>query len=862
MSAPASYQIELFPLADIRPTERHFEDHAENLRTEIAITGVWTKPLLVDRDRAALMDGHHRYHAARALGLVLVPVIRLSYADPAVALKSWRPGERFTPQDIWDLCDSGKLLPMKTTRHVISAQLPFSRVPLEDLADPARGGTVVPPAAPHPSRVQILAEGYHRFGARMGLRTVSAANLDVETPETLVPHHHLRKVLESDPAMAALMPAAPCRIALGRQGDFPFRLAGPDLLLVPPGLLESAPALAAAIRWGMEAAFALQAGAPGPRRLAGLLRHGARLVAGLPAQERALLVAQAPGGAMAELTGTALRPPSPGLLAWMAERIGIPAPAASETAPDQTLPLESPVEAVLVSNSDSRLRVDPATGKNKYGTTPRPRPEAVHFSSSTASSISDYGFLYCDVLRRDLLNHVLDTGAGIGETRRALCQSIVEELVALCGLPEGGADGVIAPSGTDTELLAVMLARAAAPGTRLVNILIAPAETGRGVALAGAGRWFDDQSATGAAIAKGDPVWPEAEIELAEIPLRDADGACLPPATVDAQFLAAGRAALDSGARVLAHVLIGSKTGLDGPRFAAAETLQAEAPDRVDLVVDACQMRGDPAVLGQCLARGWMVQVSGSKSLTGPPFSGALLVPAAYRARAAAVHRLMRPGLCYPEDWSGWWAGRLGHSAAPPAFGAPMRWLPALLELRLLEHVPEALRAVALDRFRREVSERLAHSPVLTVLPDETGAGDDPDRPPASSFARHSIMAFEVKGAEWDGRLRPLDEPACRTIFELLNRDASRLIPTATPAERGLLSQQFHIGQPVVLGSGANRRTVLRLVIGMRFYNIIAHAGPGSVTAALESEISDLLRAIDKLEILARNWWSYRRDLA
>ena len=54
---------------------------------------------------------------------------------------------------------------------------------------------------------------------------------------------------------------------------------------------------------------------------------------------------------------------------------------------------------------------------------------------------------------------------------------------------------------------------------------------------------------------------------------------------------------------------------------------------------------------------------------------------------------------------------------------------------------------------------------------------------------------------------------------------------------------------------------MLRLVIGMRFFNIIGHAGPGGVAAALESESSDLLRAIDKLEHLAENWWRYSHDI-
>ena len=48
---------------------------------------------------------------------------------------------------------------------------------------------------------------------------------------------------------------------------------------------------------------------------------------------------------------------------------------------------------------------------------------------------------------------------------------------------------------------------------------------------------------------------------------------------------------------------------------------------------------------------------------------------------------------------------------------------------------------------------------------------------------------------------------------------------------------------------------ILRLVVGIRFFNIVAHSGPGSTTVALESEISDLVRAITKLEYLAENWW-------
>lgn len=861
MSVAGPYQIELFPLANIHPTEDYSPSNAETLRTEIEITGLWTHPLLVDRERGALMDGHHRYHAARSLGLTCVPVIRLSYDDPAVELKSWRPNQSFTPQDIWTLIDCGQLLPMKSTRHVLQAQLPFSRVPLAQLHSATNTGQAVPPAAPHLNRVQILTNSYHSFGARMALRTVSAANLDLETADTLVPHDTLRRALQGDPALAALLPAAPCRIALGQQQDFPFRLTSGDLLLLPPSLLDSIPALAAVTRWGMEAAFARQTGQPDAATLAALLRHGAALIATLHPNDRGLLLGHPADTLPPALMALPQTPPSDRLLQWMADRLGCVAPA-SPAPMVGPLPLEAPVETVLVSNSDSRLRVDPVSGKNIYGTTPRPRPEAVHFSSSTASSISSYGFLYCDVLRRDLLSQARETGQDLRDIRSDLCQAIVQELCALCAIPQQTADGIIAPSGTDTELLAVLLARAAAPQQRLVNILISPAETGRGIKLAGAGLYFDGESATGLPLRKGTPVWDGAKIDLVEIALRDDQGRRLAAAEINAAFLAAGRAALASGARVLAHVLIGSKTGLNGPSRTAVDLLCAEAPDQVDVVVDACQMRMDYTELGQCLARGWMLQVSGSKSLTGPPFSGALMIPTRYRNRAETARDLLRPSLCYPEDWNGWWAGRMGRSDSLPDFGAPLRWLPALLETKLLQQVPQALRDHALNRFRQEVETRLSSSPFLNILPREDNVSAPETTPTATGgFARHSIVAFQLMGHQGDGRLVALDEPHCRRVFELLNRDASTLVPAATAAERAVLRQEFHIGQPVVLGHGPYQRTVLRLVIGMRFYNIVAHAGPGAISAALESEISDLLGAISKLEILAQHWWSYHQDL-
>lgn len=853
MAMNSSYKIEITPLEEIRPTENYSVEHAENLCDEISMTMTWSHPIFVDAHLNALMDGHHRFHAAKMLNLKAVPAIRLSYNDPAVHLASWRPDMTFTPEIIWDICKSGNLLPIKSTRHIISAQMPLCRVPIEYLREEARFGETVPPAGPYPTRPQMLSAVYHELGVRMNIRTISASDLDLVTPEVLVPHTHLRRTLEMDPSMASLLHGAPFRIALGQQNDYPFRLRTSDLLRLPPSLLASPLALSAAARWGMEGAFALKAGAVDHEMLVGLLRHGAALIQSLPSVDRSLLLNGLPDDTASELVGSHLTKPSNALLSWIADLLGLKFNGyPADQAEVRPLELEMPVEEILVSNGDGRIAVNPASGKNRYGTTPRPRPEAVHFSSSTASSISDYGFLYCDLLRHDLANHIRTTKKDVRKCRAELSDALIHEIRALLGLATADCDGIIAPSGTDTELLAVLASRAARPEDKLVNILISPEETGRGVRLAGAGRYFDETSATGRVLAWGEKVWPEADIDIEEILIRDGDGNLIASDELDAQFLATGRAALESGKRVLAHVLIGSKTGLSGPSEHTVDKLVSMAPDRVDIVVDACQMRSDFDQLGRYVKKGWMLQVSGSKSLTGPPFSGALLLPLAMRERLEGVKSLIKPEICYVEDWSEWWAGRFEPSEDVPQFGSCFRWVPALLEARLLREVPQALRKNALNRFKEEVGLRLRDSELLQTLKKETTDGNEPAD---AEFVRDSIISFQVFGRNWDGKLSALNESSCRRIFELLNRDARNLLPELSPALQSVLGQEFHIGQPVELGRGKNARTVLRLVVGMRFFNIIAHAGVGSIKAALESEISDLLRAIDKLELLADNWW-------
>ena len=711
--------------------------------------------------------------------------------------------------------------------------------------------------APSRDRSSLLADGYQRLTRRLGLPARDAQPL--EPQHWTAPHPRLRLMLQSDPAMAALLPGMHGHFCLSAEPEpAPFYCAGDSLIQLSPALLEDAAALGAAARWGTEAAGLLRRHPAGTAPLDAVLRHGRGLLEGLQPASRALLLGLLPSD-MAHWTEDQA-PQS--LRDWLVQQVeGLQSAPGSNAAPDALAQeLAAPLETLLCQGGDSRLRLLPDTGLNSYGVPPRPRPEAIHFSSSTASAISDYGFLYAERLRRELLQAVDDnTASDAGDASlwlRRLADATGRELCLLLGLDEDGADLHLAASGTDTELVAVMLALAADAEVPLTNILISPQESGRGVALAAKGCYFDDATATGLKVSKGASAWPERRIQVAEIAVRDATGWVRSDEAMDADFVQAGAAALARGERVLAHVLWSSKTGLMAPSRAAVDQLVALAPQRVDVVIDTCQMRMGFQAMGECVQRGWMLQISGSKFLTGPPFSGALVLPLALRSRMDGVAQALRaaPAVCHADSWTAWWSERLPRTLGRASFGPLMRWLPALLEARLFAALPEDFRHQAFERIRGVIAARVVHSPWLAAVVSGMRHAEQDE------VAHLSIVSFQVLGQSREGGVQALDELRCRRLFELLNLDCGALLPALDPMQRMLARQPVHIGQPVTLQAADGPVTALRVVIGARFFSIVGYAGPGAEEAALQSEISDAMRAIGKIELLASQWWRLEKS--
>lgn len=124
--------------ARLIPTEEVNLDNVDALQTQILQEGSWTAPITAEKDALFVMDGHHRLTVAHRLRLTAVPVVLLDY--DSVRVESWRPGERVTPADIFDMARSGRKFPYKTTRHLFTKGLPVCDVPLEVLYSPVPAG--------------------------------------------------------------------------------------------------------------------------------------------------------------------------------------------------------------------------------------------------------------------------------------------------------------------------------------------------------------------------------------------------------------------------------------------------------------------------------------------------------------------------------------------------------------------------------------------------------------------------------------------------------------------------------------------------------------------------------------------------
>jgi putative toxin-antitoxin system antitoxin component (TIGR02293 family) len=395
----------------------------------------------------------------------------------------------------------------------------------------------------------------------------------------------------------------------------------------------------------------------------------------------------------------------------------------------------------MTTGGDARIRLDPATGLNRYFSAPRPR-DILAYASSTANDISPAAYAEAERVFAEI------GPDPSSETYATRLEALRGRIRAAYKLSEDIAI-VLAPSGTDLEYVALASIAGLAPGGTH-SVLLGADEVGSGCIYSAHGLYFSDETALAVRVRPGEPVpgLGGASVDLIDVPVRDRMGRVRPSNYIAERLRASTAAAHAANRHSLVHVVHGSKTGLILPNLAEVEHLAAAFEGAMTLVVDACQARITSAAINDYLRRDAIVFVTGSKFMGGPPFSGFALIPPALGEAPPSLPE----GFATLFRRAEWPAGWPGADTLPDStnVGLLLRLEASIFELERFQRLPvEKAERVILAFHAAIRAEIVEKTPARRVAPYPPGHVEDADTHPIEmrSLSTLDLTAFLKGGA-------------------------------------------------------------------------------------------------------------------
>ena len=106
-------------VSELLPHEKVNSAHVDELKELIQNHKFFTKPIIIDQKTKLIIDGHHRFNAAMALGLSFVPVFEINYHQNRIkAFKASVDGSLYSKALIIKRAIARELYESKDTCHV------------------------------------------------------------------------------------------------------------------------------------------------------------------------------------------------------------------------------------------------------------------------------------------------------------------------------------------------------------------------------------------------------------------------------------------------------------------------------------------------------------------------------------------------------------------------------------------------------------------------------------------------------------------------------------------------------------------------------------------------------------------------
>ncbi|MUU78450.1 hypothetical protein [Winogradskyella endarachnes] len=510
--------------------------------------------------------------------------------------------------------------------------------------------------------------------------------------------------------------------------------------------------------------------------------------------------------------------------------------------------LAKPTEYLLMDGGDLRLNIDEIALLNKYGCRPFPRPDAFTFASSTATSVSNFAFDKTDKVRRIVIKNSLKNG--FKSSTNEFSESLKDRLKKIFKL-NTESQIIFSPSGTDSSLQIAGITQIITDKD-IAHVLVAADETGSGVPAALKGCHFENTTALNFPIKKGDKIEGFRDVELNKVTLRDDKGDLKSSTAIDKEVFTAISKANDAGKHVVLHVMDQSKLGYQSPSEKMIKDLDSLTNLSIQVIVDSAQVRLDPKDIQNYLKKGFIVSITGSKYFTGPPYSGALILPQSVSKSIQAIKNTLPKGLTKyynHSDWPTSW-----HCSKDLCdgynYGSYMRWNAAIVEMERYFMTPVLYRNMGIEMFCDFVEESIKEATFLERLyGNETNTNSYTGKEFGIRNMRTIFPFFILK----DNKVLSVDK--VKKLYLLLNSDLSNHYQDSPLEIVRLAAQKCHIGQAVnVKYNNDIQSAILRISLGAR---IISESWVNRDISIffrnIEAQMSQVTVIIKKIELILSN---------
>jgi hypothetical protein len=510
--------------------------------------------------------------------------------------------------------------------------------------------------------------------------------------------------------------------------------------------------------------------------------------------------------------------------------------------------LAKPTEYLLMSGGDLRLNIDEIELLNKYGCRPFPRPDAFTFASSTATSISNFAFDKTDKVRRILIQNSLKKG--FKNTTTAFSELLKNNLRKTLKISDE-CQIIFSPSGTDSALQIAAITQIVSD-KEITHVLVASDETGSGVPAALKGCHFENTTALNHSVIKGDKIEGFRAIDLIKIPLRDENGGLKSSLQLDSEVFTAVSKTNKLGRHIVLHVMDQSKLGYQSPSEEIIKSLNTLDNLSMQIIVDASQLRLDPKDIQNYLNKGYIITITGSKYFTGPPYSGALILPKKVSKSINSARITIPKGLTNYYNHSDWPASWFCSKDLSDGFnyGSNMRWNAAIVEMERYYKTPILYRNMGIEMFCNFVEDSIKDVDFLEPL---SGFKTKTNTFDSNEFGLRNICTIFPFFILKDEKALSLDH--VKKLYTLLNSDISDKFSDSPVEIIRLASQKCHIGQPVNVKYGNNfQSAVLRISLGAR---VISESWVNRDISLffrnIETQMNQITIIIKKIELILSN---------